>query len=242
MDFLITLDNFNGPMDLLLHLVKETKLDIYEIKMQEIIDKYLQYINTLQDLNVEVSSSFLLMAATLIHLKSKKLIGKTEEKEEDLDDEFSIASEEDLKQKIIAYEQYQKMTNDFSRLAKKRAQIYTKLPENPRHYQLQLELFNEEGLDSNDLMNALLKVLQRAHYKEPKETKITKNEISVASRKIWIRKKLETCEKCLFEELFEIPRKDYIIATFLAILEMSKESMLTINQEAKFKQIWIRRI
>ena len=71
MDFQISIDNFEGPMDLLLHLVKETKLDIYDIKMSEIIDKYLDYIHSLQNLNIDISSSFLVMAATLIHLKSK---------------------------------------------------------------------------------------------------------------------------------------------------------------------------
>ena len=240
MEFQISIENFEGPMDLLLHLVKETKLDIYEIKMSEIIDKYLDYIHSMQNLNIDISSSFLVMAATLIHLKSKKLIGKVEE-DNDLD-EYEINSEEDLKNKIIMYEQYKKVTKDFQDLEEKRKEIYTKLPENLKKYEVDYELFNEYGLSSIDLMKALQEVLNRLHYKEPKHTKITKKEISVESRKIWIRKKLEEKEKCEFIELFECNTKEYIIATFLAILEMSKESMVKITQENYFDTIWIWRM
>ena len=239
MEFLVSIDNFEGPMDLLLHLVKETKLDIYDIKMSEIIDKYLEYIHSLQKINIDISSSFLVMAATLIHLKSKKLIGKVED---ETDDEYEITSEEDLKNKIIMYEQYKELTKNFHELEEKRQEIHTKLPENLKKYETNYELFNEYGLTSLDLLKALEEVNKRLHYKEPKNTKITKKEISVASRKIWIRKKLEEQEKCNFFDLFEDNSKEYIIATFLAILEMSKESQIKITQDNMFDQIWIWRI
>ncbi len=240
MEFQVSILNFEGPMDLLLHLVKETKLDIYEIKMSEIIDKYLNYINEVQNLNIDISSSFLVMAATLIHLKSKKLIGKVEEDNDS--DEFEINSEEDLKNKIILYEQYKEITKDFQNLEEKRKDIYTKLPENVKDYANGYELFNENGLSADDLVKALEEVLNRLHYKEPKHTKITRKEISVESRKLWIRKKLENKSKCDFIELFEYNTKEYIIATFLAILEMSKEKMVKISQEDSFKTIWIWRM
>ncbi len=240
MDFQVSVLNFEGPMDLLLHLVKETKLDIYEIKMSEIIDKYLDYIHQIQNLNIDISSSFLIMAATLIHIKSKKLIGKSEEEYDN--DEYDINSEEDLKNKIILYEQYKKVTKDFENLEEKRKEIYTKLPENLKNYEVNYELFNENGLNGEDLLKALEEVLKRLHYKEPKTKRITKKEISIESRKIWIRKKLENIEKCDFMELFEYNTKEYIIATFLAVLEMSKESMVKITQENTFETIWIWRL
>ena len=239
MEFQVSILNFEGPMDLLLHLVKETKLDIYEIKMSEIIDKYLDYIHSLQNLNIDISSSFLVMAATLIHIKSKKLIGKVSDEGEE---EYDITSEEDLKNKIILYEKYKKLTKDFESMHEKREEIHTKLPENLKKYESSFELFNECGLTSDDLLKALEEVMKRLHYKEPKNTKITKREISVASRKVWIRKKLENIEKCEFEELFEENTKEYIIATFLAILEMSKEMLLKITQENSFDKIWIWRV
>lgn len=241
MEFQVEIANFAGPMDLLLHLVKSTKLDIYEIKMSEIIDSYLEYIHSLKELNIDISSSFLLMAATLVHIKSKKLIGKTTE-EENLDDEFAITSEDELKERLIEYENYQKMTKEFQRLEEKRQEIYTKIPENLKDFQEVQTPINEEGLTAIDLWQALKEVDARFHYKEPKNTKITKKEISVESRKVWIRQKLEQVEKCNFLDLFEVPKKDYIIATFLAVLEMSKEKTIKLTQESAFTEIWIWRV
>lgn len=231
----IHLENFDGPMDLLLHFVKETKLDIYEINMSFIIENYLNYIKSLQNLNIDIGSEFLLMASSLVHLKSKKLIGKTV-LEEESDDEYSIESEEDLKNKLLEYEKYKNITKDLRTLEEKRNEIYTKVPENLKNYVEQTVLINE-SLTVDDLLKALMNIEARIHYKEPVETKITKKEISVTERVEKIRDYLKVKKRCHFEELFEIPRRDYIIATFLAILEMSKDKELHIFQDENFKRI-----
>ena len=229
MNYNIHIDNFDGPMDLLLHLVKSTKLDIYEIKMSEIIESYLEYIHSMQVLNIDVGSEFLLMAASLVHLKSKKLIGKTEE-DESSDDEFQIASEEDLKNKLIQYEKYKEVTKELQELEEKRNQVYTKIPESLKEYQVIPELVNE-GVTIDDLITALKNVEERLHYKEPLEAKITKKEINVKDRVIKIRSILNIRKRCYFEDLFEYASKEYIIATFLAILEMSKAKEIKLIQE-----------
>lgn len=235
MDYTIHLENFDGPMDLLLHLVHQTKLDIYEIPVCEIIEGYLNYIHALQELNIDIGGEFLLMASSLIHLKSRLLIGKTEEQETD-EEEFSISSEEDLKEKILEYEKYKNITKDFQKLEEKRSEIFTKLPENKKEYIKEPELVNE-GISIEDLVNAFLNLEARIHYKEPVETKITKKEISVGDRVIRIRDVLKFRKRCFFEELFEIPTHEYMIATFLAILEMSKGKELRLFQEENFKKI-----
>lgn len=235
MNYNIHLENFDGPMDLLLHFVKETKLDIYEINMSFIIENYLNYIKSLQNLNIDIGSEFLLMASSLVHLKSKKLIGKTV-LEEESDDEYSIESEEDLKNKLLEYEKYKNITKDLRTLEEKRNEIYTKVPENLKNYVEQTVLINE-SLTVDDLLKALMNIEARIHYKEPVETKITKKEISVTERVEKIRDYLKVKKRCHFEELFEIPRRDYIIATFLAILEMSKDKELHIFQDENFKRI-----
>ncbi len=235
MNLNIHLENFEGPLDLLLHLVKETKLDIYEIQMSEIIENYLSYMKTLQTLNIDIGSEFLLMASTLIHIKSKKLIGKTEE-EEERDEEFDIQSEEELKQRLIEYEKYKKITTDFQALEEKRKDIYTKIPENIKKYFPEQEMVNE-GLKVEDLLAALKNVEMRLHYKEPVETRMTKREISIHDRVVKIRDYLKGKKRVFFEELFDVPSKEYIIATFLAILEMTKEKEIRLFQEKNFKQI-----
>ena len=119
MDYLIDINNFHGPLDLLLHLVKSTEMDIYEINTSVIIEEYLNYINKMQDLNIDVASEFLVMASSLVHLKSKMLIGETDEKKEE-ENEFEITSEEDLKNKIIEYEKYKTITETFKELEEKK--------------------------------------------------------------------------------------------------------------------------
>ena len=123
MEYTIHLENFDGPMDLLLHLVHQTKLDVYELNMSEIIESYLTYIKTLQHLNIELGGEFLLMASSLVHLKSKKLIGHTTS-EESNEDEFDISSEEDLKNKITEYEKYKKISKELRGLEEKRNQVF----------------------------------------------------------------------------------------------------------------------
>ena len=163
MNYEIHLENFEGPMDLLLHLVKETKLDIYEIQMSQIIESYLSYIKSLQELNIDIGSEFLVMASSLLHLKSKKLLGK--EMEESIEeDEYSIASEEDLKNKILEYEKYKNITKELQELEMKRKEVFTKIPENLKNYQEKQELIND-GLTVDDLLKALLKVEERLRYK-----------------------------------------------------------------------------
>lgn len=241
MNYNIHLENFDGPLDLLLHLVKETKLDIYEINMTQIIESYLEYIRNLQTLNIDIGSEFLLMAASLLHLKSKMLIGSTAI-EESSEDDFQIESEEDLKTRILEYEKYKNITKELKELEEKRGLVYTKIPENLKEYMTTPELFNETGLTAEDLVKAFLQIQERLHYKEPVETRITKKEISVKDRVYYIRDILKTKKYCNFEELFEIVTTEYVIATFLAILEMCKAKEVRLLQKENFDSLVVEGI
>ena len=241
MDLVVHLENFDGPMDLLLHLVKETKLDIYEIEMTKIIESYLETIRNLQDLNIDIGSEFLLMASSLLHLKSKMLIGKTNENEE-ATDEYDITSEDDLKRRILEYEQIKNVTSDLKTLEEKRKDIYTKYPENLKECGVESELFNELGLNGIDLKGALNNVLKRLHYKEPTETKITSKEVSVKDRTDYIKNVLSRKRKVCFTDLFEYSTKKYIIATFLAVLEMCKRHEILLEQQSINDEIYVEAI
>ena len=208
--------------------------------MSEIIETYLNYIESLQELNIDVGSEFLVMAASLIHLKSKMLIGKTEE-EQETDDEYNITSEEDLKNRIIEYEKYKNITKELQELEARRKEIFTKIPENLKEYKEKKELIND-GLTIDDLLKALLKIEERLRYKEPLETRITKKEISVKEQILSIRNILKERKKCSFEDLFSKATKDYIIATFLAILEMTKQKEIILEQKNIFAPIMVEMI
>ena len=238
LDYKITINDFEGPLDLLLHLVKETKMDIYEIDTSVIIEEYLKYIESMQDLNIDIASEFLVMAAELIHLKSKMLINIKEETEET--DEYSINSEEDLKNKIIEYEKFKNMSELFKDLEATRSEVYTKVPENLAKI-TDTTLVNDGSVTIDDLMNAFLAYQQRLKLAKPVNTRITKKELSVSDRRKNIRNILSTRKKVEFTELFEDFSRDYIVVTFLAILDMSKSDEILLTQENNFDKIMIEK-
>ena len=239
MNYQISIKDFEGPFDLLLHLVKETKMDIYEINMSMIIEDYLTYIHSLQELNIDVASEFLIMASELIHLKSKMLIGKTLEEEKE-DSEYSIASEEDLKKRIIEYQKYKEITKSLKKMEEKRGTIFTKVPESLKEYFEEPKLTND-GITVDDLVKAFLSLQERIHFKEPITTKITRREISVESRRVRIQQVLKEKGRVSFEELFEVYTKEYVVVTFMALLDMTKNQEVVIGQEDNFAKIWIEK-
>ncbi|MCI8394579.1 MAG: segregation/condensation protein A [Bacilli bacterium] len=239
MNYQISIQDFEGPLDLLLHLVKEMKMDIYEINTGLIIEEYLRYIHGLQDLNIDIASEFLVMAAELVHLKSKMLIGKSHDDEKE-ESEFEIQSEEDLQNRLIEYQTYQEVTKVLKKLENKRNEIFTKAPESLKEYVQEPVLVND-GITVDHLLQAFLSLQERIHFKEPLHTKIMKREISVESRRKRIFHVLEVKKKVEFHELFEIFTREYIVVTFLALLDMSKKHEVFIKQESNFATIWIER-
>ncbi len=236
MDYLIDINDFHGPLDLLLHLVKSTQMDIYEIDTHEIIEKYLDYIEKMQDLNIDIASEFLVMAATLVHLKSKMLVGSTEETEEE--SEFEINSEEELKNKIIEYEKYKNMTEIFKEMEEKRNDFFTKEPVSLKEFSDQA-IKNDGSVTIEDLIQALLSFQERKNEQKPIHTKITRKELSIEDSILSIKERLKKQKKMNFLDLFEETTKEYIIVTFLAILQMNKDDEITIYQEKNFGDILV---
>lgn len=234
MDLNFHINDFDGPLDLLLHLVKESKMDIYEIETSKIIDEYLEFIRKMEDLNIDVASVYLVMACELVHLKSKLLVNKKDE--ESIEDEFNINSEEDLKRRLIEYQNYKELTSVFKELEEKRNEIHTKYPENYRDFLDNDEIIQSE-MTKDDLYDAMLSFLERLKREKPLNTKITKKELSVDERIIEIRNFIKNKKRIYFIDLFDSYNKDYLIVSFLSILEMSKNKEIEIKQEHNFEEI-----
>lgn len=231
MDY-ITIDNFEGPLDLLLHLVKESNVDIFDISIVEITDKYLEYINKEENLNINVSSSYLVMAAELMYLKSKSLlpsVNKEEESEEEL-------TRENLINKLLEYKKYKELTPKFKELEEDRKKIYIKGPEKVSDY-TDNHFDGEASID--DLLDAFKKFLERKDLEKPLETTITSKEYSVRERKSGIRNILKVKKKAYLDELFEEYNKPYVVVTFLSILEMVKERDVLVKQDKNFDKILV---
>ncbi len=231
MDY-ISIDNFDGPLDLLLHLVKESNIDILDIKIEEITDKYLDYINYEDNLNINISSSYLVMAAELIYLKSKSLLPKVE-KEEDNEEEIT---RESLINKLLDYKKYKEMTPTFRELEEKRREVYVKSPEKTDNY-VDNTITGEGNIDS--LLDAFKKFLERKDMEKPLVTTVTSREYSVRDRKNSIKNVLVNKKKAYLDDLIDEYNKPYLVVTFLSVLEMAKEKEIVIKQDNNFDKILI---
>ena len=239
MEYKFCINDFEGPLDLLLHLVKTSKMDIYEIDIRIIIEEYLNFIEQEKNRNIDIASSYLVMAAELIHLKSKMLVND-DTVEENNNDEFHIDSEEDLKRKIIEYEKYKKLTESLEVQRLKRNNFYTKSPMNLSDI-IENKNVNFGEVSVDDLVNALKNFKAREKFMKPLSTRITKREYSIEKRINDIRKVLLIRDKVEFLELFNENDKDFLIVTFLSVLTMSKNEEIYLSQENNFKPIMIER-
>ena len=234
MDYSIKINEFEGPLDLLLHLIKQSNIDIYDIEICQITKQYLDYINKMEELNINVASSYIVMAAELMEIKSKSLLPKKEEETEEEDEE--VISKENLINKLIEYKKYKEMAPSFKNLETNRQNIYIKSPEKLNNYLDEITLKNEDT-SVDELVEAFKKFLERKNHEKPITTKITNKEYSVKERKHNIRNILREKKKVLFTELFEENNTGFIIVTFLSILEMTKEKEITIKQDTNFSNI-----
>ena len=238
MNYTFTINDFEGPLDLLLSLVRQSKMDIYEIPIKTLIDEYIGFINSQKELNIDIASEYLVMASELLHLKSRMLINKEMESEED--DEYEITCEEDLRNKIAEYEKIKNITDAFKDLEEKRSEIHEKLPENYLNFADEIRYDNNVST-VDELYKAILEFQKRLKYTKPLNTRITTKELSVSDRIKDIRKLLDEKKKINFFDLFEEASKEYIIVTFLSILDMSKSNEINIIQEDNFKPIMIEK-
>lgn len=232
MEYKVTINDFEGPMDLLLHLVKENNIDIIELNVEEITEQYLKYIEEAEELNLDIASEYLTLAAELIEIKSMSLLPKKVVVEDDYEED----PRENLIARLIEYQKYKEVTKDLKELEEQRKHFYSKSPSNLKEFKENEEM-NYGDLTMDLLMNAFQRFLDRKEEEKPLNTKITKKEYSVSARSREIKDVLKKRKKVEFEELFEIVTKDYVVVTFLSILSMAKKGELIITQNDNFSKI-----
>ncbi len=240
MNYSIKINEFEGPLDLLLHLIKESSIDIYDISIEDITKDYLDYINSMEKLDIEVESSYLVMASELLLIKSNSLLPK-EKSELDNEEDDEEITRENLINRLIEYQKYKELTKKFKKLESKRRDIYTKSPSNMTNI-TDTKLKNDTDISIDDLVEAFQKFLIRKDQEKPLNTKITNKEYSVKLRKKDIKTYLLNNKRAEFTELFDNYSKDYIIVTFLSILELVKEQEIDLEQEHNFAPIYIELI
>jgi len=230
----VKINEFEGPLDLLLHLIKKDNIDIYDINIKDITEQYLNYINEMEELNLNIASEYLVMAAELIELKSRMLLPNEDIEE----DEEEIKTKEKLINKLLDYQKYKEMVPKLKDLEEKRSNFYTKTQSDLREYN-DGQMIIQGDITLSDLLEAYAKFLERKNKEKPLATKITKKEYDVKVREKQIKDVLRTKKKVKFEELFDVNEKSYIVVTFLAILELAKKQELYIKQSKPLDQIYL---
>ena len=244
MQYNIKIDAFEGPLDLLLHLIHHLEIDIYDIPVAEITEQYLIYIHTMKELQLDVASEFLVMAATLLEIKSKMLLPNQSSNgsEEDLI-HYEEDPREELVEQLIEYRKYKEAANELRSLEEERGLIFTKPPSDLTEYAKDSKIENNHVKDVSlyDMLGALQKLLRRKRLQKPLLTKIARQEISIEKRMTEILSDLKQSNKSRihFFDLFPIPKKEHIVVTFLAVLELMKQNEIVVEQEKNFADIFV---
>lgn len=235
--YAIKLDNFEGPLDLLCHLVDKNKMDINQIKISEITDQYIDYINKMQELNLDVTSEFILMASTLLFIKSKSLLPKQVEDEAEL-------TEEELIHRIIEYKKYKEISKKLKELYQVYSKRFYKVPD-----KIELPARKLEQNYSKDLIEQSYKNLL-----EKNKSKINKNAINIEKIAITETVTVTSKVKDIFKELIKKPRfifsklcsaKKYTrletVTAFSGILELTRRNKIKAQQEKNFGDIIVEK-
>ena len=229
----IKIQNFEGPLDLLCHLIDINKMDIYDVNLNEITDQYIEYIKKMEEMDLEVTSEFLIMASNLLYIKSKKLLPRVEDEEE-------MISEEELIQRIIEYKQYKEITKTFSKMYQENNKRFFRLPE-------KIEL-PRQNLSINytavDIINMYKDILERTSVRINKNVKNIEKialieNYSVGDTVKTMFRALIKKPKFVFNKLFSLSKcnKQEVVTAFSGLLEMSRRSKVETNQEVLFGDI-----
>ena len=235
--YAIKINNFEGPLDLLCHLIDKNKMNIYDIKISEIADQYIQYLDELKERNLEITSEFLIMASTLIYIKSKGLLPNQIEDEEEL-------TEEQLIERIIEYKKYK----EISKVFKENYSVFSK-----RFFKGQEAIqLPKQKLTKNYDKNIIPKLYQNIY--ETNKEKVNQNAkniekiaitdtYTVASKVKEMFKILKTRPKFIFNKLYSLAKcnKVEVVTAFNGLLELSKRNKVYTKQNEIFGDITVEK-
>ncbi len=223
MSYVVKIDQFEGPLDLLLHLIRTSEVDIQNINVTDITKQYIDYIKAMEELNLEIASEYLVMAADLIRIKSAMLLPKPKVEEES---ELEADPKQELIDKLIEYKKFKGLSVEFNEYKEERELIYSKVYND--EFEVQTPIVIDTNINTFDLLKALSKMKRRKEMHKPLTTVIEKYEVTVEERMDSVFAHLKTHVKELFTNLFDEYNKSYIITTFLAVLELVKEDKIEI--------------
>jgi segregation and condensation protein A len=233
-EYRVKLDVFEGPLDLLLHLIKEHELNIYDIPISTVTKQYFEYLDIMNALNLDIAGEFLVMASTLTYIKSRMLLpspaaGGEEEEAED--------PREELMRRLLEYKKYKEAAETLREREDK--QILTFGRNFPSEWDANDADYLEE-ISVFRLLNSFREILEKADNAE-QFYEIRLEEISITEKMTFLLDLLEKKPRLCFEDLFEnATSRMELIGTFLAILELMKQQLIRVYQEKEFGKIWVQ--
>lgn len=235
--YALKLDNFEGPLDLLCHLIDKNKMDIYDVKLSDITDQYIEYINEMEKQNLDVTSEFLVIASTLLFLKSKELLPK------ETDDETEI-TEEELIRRIIEYKKYKEISKKFKDMLSENNRRFYKIPDTIELPKKKIEKdYSSELLYQNyqRMMNNL-KTKMNKNAENIEKIAIT-DTYTVTSKVKEIFRELSKKPRFVFNKLFSIKAKPKaeVVTAFTGLLELTRRNKVVASQEELFGDIVVEK-
>ncbi|MBU5437577.1 segregation/condensation protein A [Tissierella sp. MSJ-40] len=244
MEYKIMLESFEGPLDLLLHLIEKAQIDIYDIPINDITEQYINYIYQMEELNLELASDFLVMAATLLEIKSKMLLPQ---QKTDQNDNIQLELEEvdprmELVRRLVEYKKYKNISKELRFYEEIQSKIYYKPKEDLTLYEdKEIDL---EGLDLNLLIKSLNNILKKRNKtsKSIDINEMQREEYTLEECINDIKIQLENQETIKFSSLLdeECNRKE-IVTYFLSVLELIRMKYIYVNQEENFSDLIINK-
>ena len=235
--YAIKIENFEGPLDLLCHLIEKNKMDIYDIQLNDITDQYIQYLNEMEKMNLEIASEFIVMASTLLYLKSKNLLPKQQEEEEEL-------TEEELIRRIIEYKKFKEISKELRKNYIENGNRYYKIQEPIQLPKQKLQ----KDYDSTIIPHIYKELIERNRVKINQNAKniekiaLVEN-YTVASKVKEMFKVLVKQKRFVFNKLFALNKhnKQGVVTAFSGLLEMSRRKKVETMQEELFGDITVKK-
>lgn len=235
MAYTVSLKQFDGPLDLLLTLIGKARIDIQDIFVSEITEQYLEYMEGVDELDMDSASEFLQMAATLVEIKSRAMLPKPPK----VEDDEGLSPEEALIRQLTEYKRFKEASAQMQRLETEAKDILTKLPE---EFPLPPQEVELTGLTLDRLTRAFARVLQRLEDSSSgseEKRRIRRDTFTVAQCMSRITRMVRR-GRCAFSQLFmEARTRDEVITMFMAMLEMVKHSRLRVMQEGIYSEIYL---
>ncbi len=230
-DYKIKIDAFEGPMDLLMHLIEKNKIDIYDIPIAELTRQYLAYLDRFREFNMEIASSFLVMAATLLQIKSRMMLPKPEKPADEAEEDPRF----ELVQRILEYRKFKQVSTVLGDMAGIQERFVSREPMDlPVHH------LPPGNLSLRMLVEAFHTVLSVKEELSIPKALVTPETFSIKDKMADILSLLERSRgRLLFSEAFETGTRSELIVTFLALLELMKLKTVTVKQQRAFAEIYI---